>query len=172
MLLPCWHNGLPALPLPWCTALAKHCLPTFGASCSLAIAVQTALAHACLPCHVACMHDSRDAACPTTGCGGSLQSYEASHMHGLCGGGVNGVDGVDAVSGVAPDNLARQHPDSTRHPTHPTTRQGPTTRQLRTHRLNMTRPDSTRQHLTAPDSTPPDPTAPRQPISNTCFIVS
>ena len=24
---------------------------------------------------------------------------EASHMHGLCGDGVNGVDGVDAVSG-------------------------------------------------------------------------
>jgi len=38
-----------------------------------------------------------------------LSAYnEASHMHGLCGGGVNGVDGVDAVSGVAPDNLARQ----------------------------------------------------------------
>ena len=29
-----------------------------------------------------------------------LSAYnEASHMHGLCGDGVNGVDGVDAVSG-------------------------------------------------------------------------
>ena len=31
-----------------------------------------------------------------------LSAYnEASHMHGLCGDGVNGVDGVDAVSGVS-----------------------------------------------------------------------
>ena len=29
-----------------------------------------------------------------------LSAYnEASHMHGLCGDGVNGVDGVDAVPG-------------------------------------------------------------------------
>ena len=29
-----------------------------------------------------------------------LSAYnEPSHMHGLCGDGVNGVDGVDAVSG-------------------------------------------------------------------------
>ena len=30
-----------------------------------------------------------------------LSAYnEASHMHGLCGDGVNGVDGADAVSGA------------------------------------------------------------------------
>ena len=100
MLLPCWHNGLPALPLPWCTALAKHCLPTFGASCSLAIAVQTALAHACLPVMLhACMIVLVEI-CSMPSILVVLSAFnEASHMHGLCGDGVNGVDGVDAVSG-------------------------------------------------------------------------
>ena len=49
-------------------------------------------------CHVACMHDSRymqHAQFMLV----VLAYNEPSHMHGLCGDGVNGVDGVDAVPG-------------------------------------------------------------------------
>ena len=53
-------------------------------------------------CHVACMHDSTRVVeiCSMPSILVVLSAYnEASHMHGLCGDGVNGVDGVDAVSG-------------------------------------------------------------------------
>ena len=55
-------------------------------------------------CHVACMHDSTRVVeiCSMPSILVVLSAYnEASHMHGLCGDGVNGVDGVDAVSGVS-----------------------------------------------------------------------
>ena len=53
-------------------------------------------------CHVACMYDSTRVVeiCSMPSILVVLSAYnEASHMHGLCGDGVNGVDGVDAVSG-------------------------------------------------------------------------
>ena len=53
-------------------------------------------------CHVACMHDSTRVVeiCSMPSILVVLSAYnEASHMHGLCGDGVNGVDGVDAVPG-------------------------------------------------------------------------
>ena len=102
MLLPCWHNGLPALPLPWCTALAKHCLAAnlwckllighccANCSCQLANACLPAMLHACMIVEICSMPSILVV----------LSAYnQASHMHGLCGDGVNGVDSVDAVSG-------------------------------------------------------------------------
>ena len=51
-------------------------------------------------CHVACMHDSASRDVQHAQFILVVLAYnEPSHMHGLCGDGVNGVDGVDAVSG-------------------------------------------------------------------------